>query len=246
MTKVMILFHYLLDRRGRAVDRVTLTNAFWSGQNVSAPGVSLKVAIHDLRRALESIFGPQAGLRIATHEYGYMLEADCIWYDVEEFEGKIAVANQLKATGRTVEALERYTQAVKLYRGEFLAGVGGDWTVRRRQALVDQYLAALLRLSQAEFGAHQYDQCMAYCLTALGEDPCGEWPYQLLMSCHAKLGQFGRMHVWWRLCAETLERTLDTTPSLKTRQLFQELSEGRARTARATSGSANRGSPDPK
>ncbi|MCW2761257.1 MAG: family transcriptional regulator, partial [Marmoricola sp.] len=202
MTKVMVLLHYLLDRRGRAVDRVTLINALWSDQNVSAPEVSLKVAIHDLRRTLESIFGPQAGLRIATHECGYLLEAERVWYDVEEFEGKLAGASQLNAIGQTAEALEWYTEAVNLYRGDFLSGVGGDWTLRRRHALVDRYLGALLRLSQADFTAHQYDRCIAYCIAALGEDPCAEWPYQLLMSCHARLGQFGRLHAWWRLCTE--------------------------------------------
>lgn len=226
VTKVATLFYYLLDRRGHIVGRATLTDTLWPDENALAPETSLKVAVHDLRRLVGNVFGPGSGLTIETRNSGYLLRAKDVWYDVAEFEHTVADANRLETRGSTVEALNGYRQAVLLYRGDFLPGVAGDWILRRRQALLDQYLLGLTRLAEGELVAGECEACMSHCLAALDKDPCRERTYQLLMLCHARLGQFGRVRAWYDLCEQTLHTTLGAKPSVETEQLLQRYEHG--------------------
>lgn len=223
LTKAVILFHYLLDRSGHVVDRATLTETFWSDHNASAPETSLKVAVHSLRRTLSDAFGQRPGLAIETHSSGYRLVAEDVWYDAEEFERVIAAAGRVEARGDTTAATAMYHQAVRLYRGDFLPGASGGWVLRRRHALTDQCLLAVTRLAEIELDAGEYPVCLAHCLKALDMDACRERTYQLLMLCHARLGQFGRVQAWYETCEQILRATLDVRPSADTEELLVRL-----------------------
>jgi DNA-binding SARP family transcriptional activator len=220
-TKAATLFYYLLDRRDRIVERATLIDALWPHENALAPEVSLKVAIHDLRRIITNVFGPSSELTIETRSSGYLLRANDVWHDVAEFERTITEAGRLDARDSRAEALKRYRRAVRLYQGDFLVGVTGDWILRRRQALLDQYLLGVTLLAEGELAAGDYRSCISHCLAALDKDAFRERSYQLLMLCHAQLGQFGRVRAWHNLCEQTLHTTLGIRPSIETERLLQ-------------------------
>lgn len=238
-TKTLVLLHYLLDRRNHPVDRATLTETFWPGDDARAPETSLKVAIHGLRRMLRGALGPSTGegspigspggsgpgarLAIETHRSGYMLRAEGVWYDVAEFERNIAEASRFEARDASAQACTRLGQAVRLYGGDFLTGASGDWVLRRRQALADRYLHALMCLAEAYLSARRYHTSVSLCLKALNEDPCCERAYQILMFCQAKIGLAGAVHAWHDLCTQTLSDRLDTAPSRETERLFHQL-----------------------
>jgi two-component SAPR family response regulator len=219
-TKPVLLFHYLLDRRGRVVDRSTLTGTFWPSEEAVAPEVSLKVAVHGLRRMLDNAFGRGHAPVIETHNAGYRLAPDGLSYDVEEFERVVAEANRSEARGDRQRAVDRYRHALALYRGDFLAGANDSWIQRRRLALVDQCLLVLTRLAEFTLEAGDYQACIAHCLDALEREPCRERTYQLLMLCHAGLGQYGRVAAWWELCRQTLRETIAAEVSLATELVF--------------------------
>lgn len=234
-TKTLVLFHYLLDRRNHPVGRATLTETFWPDEDARAPETSLKVAIHGLRRMLSGTLGPGPGagssngsgpgsrLAIETHRSGYLLRAEGVWYDAAEFERNITEASRFEAKGVSAQALTPLGRAVRLYRGNFLAGAGGDWVLRRRQALADRYLHALMRLAEAHLSARKYHTSISLCLKALNEDPCCERSYQILMLCQARIGMAGGVHAWHDLCTQTLSDRLGTGPSRETERLFHQL-----------------------
>ena len=60
-TKPLVLLHYLLDRCNHPVDRITLMETFWPGEDARAPETSLKVAVHGLRQILSGALGPRIG-----------------------------------------------------------------------------------------------------------------------------------------------------------------------------------------
>jgi DNA-binding SARP family transcriptional activator len=228
-TKSLTLLYYLLDRSNRMVDRATLLETFWPDGNGRAPETSLKVAIHGLRRLLSSAIpaGHCWAMNIKTHGSSYMLTTRGVWYDVAEFERSVGAATQLDYKGAPQEADSHYWNAGRLYRGDFLTGAHGDWTLRRRQSLVDQYLNVLISLAERDLAAGMYHRCVSHCLKALDSEPCCERAYQIIMRSHANAGQVERVFQWYSLCVQTLRHRLDIRPSQETERLFRQLAAPR-------------------
>jgi DNA-binding SARP family transcriptional activator len=162
-----------------------------------------------------------------VQESTYQVVASNLWVDVEEFERCVALGAQLEARGQAPQALALYERAANLYRGDFLADTWDDWVVFRREGLKDQYLLILARVADARMLAGDYERCIELCRRLLEQDSCREDTFRLLMLCHAKLGQRGRVKRWWELCVETLRSTLDVEPEPETQRVYQLASTGR-------------------
>jgi two-component SAPR family response regulator len=221
--KARAVFEYLVTHRLRPVPRDTLVQAIWPDPDALASGTSLKVAVHALRQIL--VEGPgnglPSGLEVIVHEATYLLHAPRLWVDVEEFERCSAIGDRLEVSGQAQAALDVYERAAELYRGDFLAESLDDWVVFRREGLKDQYLHILAKLADARLRVEDYDGCIAVCRKLLEQDNCREDTYRLLMVCHARLGQRGRVRRWFELCVQTLRTLLDTEPEPETYRIYR-------------------------
>jgi two-component SAPR family response regulator len=228
--KARALFEYLVTHRDRATPRDSLIQALWPDPDALAAGTSLKVAVHALRQMLGELGSPQQRpLAVLMRESTYQLVAPDLWVDVDEFERCYAVAGALEARGQTPEALALYQRAADLYRGDFLAETWDDWAVFRREGLKDQYLLVLARLADAALQAGEHHRCIRLCRQLLEHDCCREDPFRILMLCHARLGQPGRVRRWYELCARTMRSMLDTDPEPETERVYRWATSGQAR-----------------
>ena len=98
-----------------------------------------------------------------------------------------------------------------------------EWTLIRREALVDIYLSILRKISDHYFNSTDYDTCIEFCQKILAKDYCREDAYQLLIKCYIKLGLRSRALRWYRLCEGTLRRELDCQVSPETAALYKIL-----------------------
>jgi two-component SAPR family response regulator len=227
-SKALALFQYMIGRRRQLVSRDALIEALWGNSDALAVNTSLKVAVHALRQALQQEVGQGGRLEIVTSGSGYRLEAEGLWVDVEEFERSFALGRSLEAAGHGVEALALFGAAAGLYQGDFLQDVDLDWVTYRRESLRDQFLYVVGRLARAALAAGEYQDAIARCQQVLAQDPCHEETYRLLMLCHARLGQRGRVRSWFELCARTLRSELDCTPEAETERIYRLALAGRA------------------
>jgi DNA-binding SARP family transcriptional activator len=226
--KARALFEYLVTHRGRVTPRDVLIETLWPDTEAVAPGTSLKVAIHALRQALSELDQADGGpLTIESHETGYMLVAQQLWLDVDEFEATCTLAGRLDTSGRVDEAVGLYDWACDLYRGDFLAESVNDWVVFRREALKDQYLFALARLADVALEAADYRACVHRCRQLLELDAYREDTYRTLIVCHARLGQPTRVRRWFELCVQTLRDDLDVAPEPETVRVYEQALKGR-------------------
>ncbi|MBV9356133.1 MAG: winged helix-turn-helix domain-containing protein [Chloroflexi bacterium] len=216
------LFEYLVNHRGRPVPREALIQALWPDPGAVAAGTSLKVAVHALRQILTNASGRGVPpMSVVARESSYELKAANLWVDVEAFEQACRLASRLWSAGEVRRALECYREAAELYRGDFLQDSWDDWVVFRREGLKDQYLLVLTRLAAAAMQEHQYDRCIEYARQLLEEDNCREDTYRMLMVCHARLGQPGRVRRWYELCVQTLRSVLEVGPDTETERIYQ-------------------------
>ncbi|MER3406062.1 MAG: SARP family transcriptional regulator [Chloroflexota bacterium] len=229
--KARALLRYLITHHGRPVPRDVLIEALWPDPDALAVGTSLKVTVHALRQTLAQLEpgGRSPRISVEAQDGCYRLVASDLWVDVEEFERCCIQSSLLERQGRAAEALALYARAADLYRGDFLEDTSEEWAVFRREGLKDCYLHALGRLADAAFAAGDHHGCILRCQQTLEKDRCREDTYRMLMLCHARLGQRGRVRCWYNLCRHTLRSELDVDPEPETVRLYTRLLSGKER-----------------
>src|SRR5579859_6420828 len=214
-----------VNERQRA-PREQLIEALWPGADPRAGANSLRVTIHALRRILAEAAGEAGADDLLLCEgdgygFGPSLAVDV---DVISFERLWQRGRRLEQEEAPERALAAFEAAEALYQGDFLQDDPYDeWTVLRREALRDCYLALLARLGRRSLERGDYEGCIQRCQRLLRQDPCREDIYQWLMRCHAALGQPGRVRRWFDVCTAVLRQELDLPPGPETVALLHAL-----------------------
>jgi tetratricopeptide (TPR) repeat protein/DNA-binding SARP family transcriptional activator len=148
-----ILAMLLLNPRA-LVPVETLIDRLWDTQPPAKARESLSVYVARLRASLRQAVGDD--LRLLGRAQGYLLEVDPETVDVHQFRRLRRQADTLAASGDHEPAAALLREADGLWRGQALAGIGGDWAARMREALEEERRAALLdRVGfELELGRH--------------------------------------------------------------------------------------------
>lgn len=145
--KPRLLLAMLFLRNGRTVSTVELTRALWQ----DAPPPSARANLHAYLSALRKQLGE--GLLTTAHD-GYRVQIETDDLDSDLFGHLVAEARTAARTGRSQQAVRRFTAALDLWRGDVLEGMElteslCDETARLRELrlaaedeLLDAYLDA--------------------------------------------------------------------------------------------------------
>jgi two-component SAPR family response regulator len=204
------LFQYLLLNRGRLVVRERLNEVLWPGTDRNRGGSSLKVAAHALREVLARV-PEDAGLVLVYQDHGYLLRAERVWTDVDEFERCCAVG---------VDGADR--TAMRLYRGDFLGTDASPWAIEQREWYRSLALRVLDRLRDDALRRGDDIELVTWCRRSLEIDPSREATYQALMAAHARFGELDRVHSWYRICLRRLRDDFGVEPTPETHRVFVE------------------------
>ena len=213
---------------GKPLPKEVFLETFWRDQPVQSANSSFRVAIHKLRQALGNIAPGTHDTEdrlpeyIISHGSNYSINIEApLWIDVEEFESQWKAGRALEKSGHFDQAMAAYLSAESLYEGDFLEeDIYEEWTLIKREALVDIYLSILRKISDYYFKAADYDTCIESCQKILAKDYCREDAYQLLIKCYINLGLRSRALRWYRLCESTIRRELDCQVSPETAELY--------------------------
>ena len=132
----------------------TLIDRLWDTQPPAKARDSLSVYVARLRASLRQAVGDD--VRLVGRAQGYVLELDPETVDVHQFRRLRRQADSLAASGDYEQAAGLLREADRLWRGQALAGIGGDWAARMRDALEEERRAAILERAgyELEFGRH--------------------------------------------------------------------------------------------
>ena len=120
----------------------TLIDRLWDTQPPAKARDSLSVYVARLRASLRQAVGDDA--RLVGRAQGYLLDVDPETVDVHQFRRLRRQADSLAASGDYEQAAGLLREADGLWRGQALAGIGGDWAARMRDALEEERRAAIL------------------------------------------------------------------------------------------------------
>lgn len=138
----------LVLRVDTRVSHEQLLDDLWDGQ---LPGSGHKVLpshIHPLRKALDVPGAGPAESVIRSGKGWYSFGGHGVRLDVTELDERAGVARQAKVSGDVGTAMDRYSEALALFRGEPLTGLPGRRAQEERRRLLERRLS--LRLERLE------------------------------------------------------------------------------------------------
>lgn len=192
--KMQALLVFLVFQGQRGARRDLLLDTLWPDQTkVEQAAASLHFAVNRLRCLLEPdrpAFGRSSVIDFDGLRYCFM-PRHAVWVDVDAFEQHGRAAAQARHVGDELGAAAQWRLAVSLYHGDFLAGLRAafanddfqDWCTLRREALREQYQAALLALGEHHFRLGDLDAGAQLAQQVLQEEPETEAARELLRRC---------------------------------------------------------------
>lgn len=221
--KAKAILEYLMTRPREPLVKDVLMETLWPDCDSQSANNNLKAAVHGLRRTLGIATGRNDAVRFVQGSYMLNPEIE-LWLDVEEFDRHWVSGRRLEKEGRTTEALREFELAQELYRGEYLQDeLYEEWTLLKREALKDTYLAVLSKLATYSLQTDDWEGCVIYCQKILEEDPCREDAYRRLMRSYSRMGQRNRALRWYEICCQIMKEQLDSLPDDETQSLYRRV-----------------------
>ena len=175
----------LLGAKGMPVTHQRLMDAIWDDEPPEGARDDLYHLAHDLRKRLKEA-GHTDVLIAANGAYRLAIPPDCV--DVHRFHALVADARQSAGEDdpRAVGLLE---EAMRLHRGEPLAGLRGYWVDNFRHTLVEERHAAELALYEVAIRHGESRERLPGLYTLYRERPEDEWVAWLLMHALYRAGR---------------------------------------------------------
>jgi DNA-binding SARP family transcriptional activator len=156
-----------------------------------------------------------------------LLRRDAVWVDVDVFERLVTEGRALQDQAQWSDALDRYVEAQRLYRGDYLEeDTFADWCAEERERLRELYLEMLARTAECHAELGQYAEVVQVYRKALVFDPCRESFHCLLMKYLVKDGRPDLALAQYRHCHQVLAREFGAEPLPETQRLYQQILKG--------------------
>lgn len=214
---------FLITHRGQPFSRDRLANLLWPEIDAETARRNLRQALYNLRSTLEAPDGPAL---VRSDGGSIHLELGEGWLDLEAFEAALATR---PGDGEPAALAE----AVRLYRGDFLAGlrVGEsleleEWLIQEQERLREAVVAALRTLVDHYLGTGGYSPGVHYARRLLVLDPLSEETHRKLMRLYVLSGRRSRALAQYQELREILARELDVEPLAETEALYREMRAG--------------------
>jgi len=216
---------------GQSHRRASLVNLFWPEYDRTRGRSALRRTLYALRKALAG-----AWLEIDREEVGLDPSAE-IWLDVDEFHRHLASCETHgHLAAQTCSAcVAPLTEAVALYRGDFLSGFGlkdsynfDEWQYFQADTLRRELAGALERLVDWHSIQREFEPAIGHARRWLALDPLDERVHCQLMQLYAWSGQRSAALRQYEECEKVLQDQLGVSPDEATTALWNTIREGRA------------------
>jgi DNA-binding SARP family transcriptional activator len=217
------IFKYLVARRDTPAPKELLAGLFWPDSEPELARRSVHQAIYCLRQTFKRL-APSMQIIQFVEDHYQIDPAVPIWIDSEAFKQTIEQARSLETAGEVEQAMQRYTMAVDLYSGEFLAEERYEaWAEEPRCAYQAMYLGALHRLARHYHERGDHSATIRVCQRALAQEDCDEESHRLLLACYGAQGLRHLAVRQYQLYVHTLQTELGLSPSAEMVAFYRQI-----------------------
>ncbi|HLF29279.1 MAG TPA: BTAD domain-containing putative transcriptional regulator [Anaerolineae bacterium] len=221
--KALALVAYLAAHDSEPFSRDTLAALLWPESDQARARAAL-------RRTLVTLNAAGMGDALAIQRDTIGLHPDTgLWVDVKHFRRLLASAHRQATVSHTA-----LTEAVALYRDDFLAGFTlrdspafDEWQFFQAEGLRRDLASALERLVRYYADGSELETAIGYARRWLALDPLHEPPQRWLMQLYAQAGEPAAAVRQYQELARRLENTLGLSPQPETIQLYEVIKESR-------------------
>jgi WD40 repeat protein/DNA-binding SARP family transcriptional activator len=211
---------------GETYTREALATLLWPESEPRRARSILRRNLSVLRKALNSDW-----LVVHRETIGTDPNAD-IWLDVDRFR---SLLRSWQAHGHSEdevcpECLAALSEAVELYRGDFLEGFSlrdsasfDDWQMFEAEGLRLDLADALERLVQGHAARDEYQAAIPYARRWVALDALHEPAHRHLMQVYAGAGQRAAALRQYQTCLRVLDRELGLPPEAETTALYERI-----------------------
>lgn len=210
----------LLLRANRTVPVEHLAAVIWDEDPPDTARRQVQNAVSQVRQQLRPYGG--SGL-VRRQPGGYQLELGPHQLDLPQFEFLAGQGRELIAAKRPAEAVAALRQALSLWRGPALAGLGGD-TLRRQAARLDELrMVTLEACTDQDLALGGHEELVAQLAKLVDEHPLRERLAGALMLALYRTGSHVEALAVYRRLASDLRDELGVDPTPKLQALFQAI-----------------------
>ena len=211
---------------GEAQRRDTFAMLLWPNSSQSNARTALRRDLSALNRALDKAW------LVIDRETVSLVDSPDLWLDIKQFQQQLAAcqAHDHPAEEACPACLDRLTEAVNLYRDDFLTGFTlsdcpdfDEWQFFQTESLRQALATALEQLVDHHTAQSQFEPAIGYARRWLALDPLHEPAHRHLMQLYAQSGQQAAALRQYRLCVQTLETELGLSPAAETTALYERI-----------------------
>lgn len=204
---------------GRTVSVDTLIRAIWDDDPPATARGQVQTCVSSLRAALAAV--GVGGPVIESRPYGYAIAASATSTDVSTFAHHVAAARQAIGAGRTAVARAHYQEALALWRGPALAGVGGPVADAAALRLEEERLGVTEELFDLRLSLGETHQIVGELREYVRSHSLRERPYELLMRALLAGGRAAEASAVYRQAYRTFTDELGVPPGQRLVELHQ-------------------------
>lgn len=210
---------FLLTRPGSVASRSRLAGALWPDQSEDSARRCLATALWRFRTSLDGISCP-----VSAHGERVALKLDTdVWIDTRAFEVRVRPVVEQPGVRLDHGLRARLRRAIRLYRGDFLAGHDQEWLAPEREQLRCLYLDSLYALAHADAEAGDWTLVVGVARRLCETEPLREDAQRLLMNAYAAAGNRALAIKQYVRLTETLAAELGVQPMPETTALARRL-----------------------
>ena len=232
--KVRALLAYLIMERERPHGRDELCGLLWPDEPQEVAQANLRQALANLRQVLGDRSSAKPLLTVTREAIGLAEGADCS-VDAQELVDLLdcCKVHAHRRPEACASCTERLDAAVRLYRGDFLAGLYVDaaaeydaWAVTRRERLRSDVLAAWSTLTEHHLLTGRYESAGVFAQRQLELEPWREEAHCQLMRAHALAGSRSAALNQYETCRRIMAAEFNAEPSADTQKLLRQIRGG--------------------
>ncbi|HSN76783.1 MAG TPA: BTAD domain-containing putative transcriptional regulator, partial [Anaerolineae bacterium] len=232
------LLAYLASRPGFPHLRETLATLLWGEATDEAARLSLRVALSSVRGALAPWFVASSDhplLETTRHHVRLNADPALCWIDAAQFDALLAAcaAHTHASIACCPTCIERLSQAVDLYRSDFLADLVfpdsptfDEWRVLQQERYHRQTLTALGHIAQYRLTLGEHSAAQAAARRQLDLEPWHEEAHRQLMRSLALAGHRSAALSQFEAARHSLAQDLAAEPEPETVALYQQIKAG--------------------
>lgn len=222
--KIWELYKFMLTHRGHSFTPEALMDQLWIGQVYTQPRSTLRKQMHRLRKILSEESCPDS-IKTLTFSNGYYRWNDNLQLQLDSdfFENFSKQGDELKNTSPE-QALEIYTKALALYRGDYLPECTEQyWVFSFRNYYRNLYLKTVLNAEELLKIKEDYDHVIDMYHNAIQIDIYEEVFHIRLLEALILKGEYRQALEHYEFITEFYDREMGIKPSLEMKNIYKRL-----------------------